>query len=574
MIAGIIEGALYLPGEPGRTGGVIATWPETGEGDELLTDIANQALSERRGVVRSRASYGAENKRICDLIASPLLVHGETVAVFTMMISIRSESQRHAVLQLLQWGGLWMETLIDQQSASRREDNAFTLSLVAAILGHSNSRAASMEAVNRLADHFQCERVSIGIRRGLPIRLYALSHVARFDPRTQLVRAIESAMEEAVDQTAILIQPSDPDREPAVLRAHGELAKHQTNGAVCTLPLPGQAGYIGAITLERSASEPFDQDTVGWCETVAGLIGPMLELKRREERSFGAKAVESFLALAAGTFGPTRLKLKLAVLSMVALMTVLSVTEGDYRVSALATVEGAVRQVLVAPQGGFVKEAKARAGDLVGKGELIARLDDRALLLESQKWQSERNKIEKEYQEALAKRDRTQLGILRALMEQAEAELRLVEDKITRTTLRAPFSGVVVTGDLSQSLGAPVETGQVLFEVAPLDDYRVVLEVDEHEVAALAAGMTGHMVVAALPQTYLPISVQKIVPVAVAGEGRNIFRVEASLDEPSSALRPGMQGVAKVDIGQRKLLWIWTHAVIDRVRLWAWSVGF
>jgi multidrug resistance efflux pump len=162
---------------------------------------------------------------------------------------------------------------------------------------------------------------------------------------------------------------------------------------------------------------------------------------------------------------------------------------------------------------------------------------------------------------------------LRALIDQTEAELRLVEDKITRTKLYAPFSGVVVVGDLSQSLGAPVETGQVLFEVAPLEGYRVVLEVDEHEVAGLNVGMTGHMVIAALPKTHLPISIHNIVPVAVSGEGRNFFRVEASLDEPHSALRPGMQGVAKVEIGQRNMLWIWTHGVIDRLRLWAWSVG-
>ena len=32
-------------------------------------------------------------------------------------------------------------------------------------------------------------------------------------------------------------------------------------------------------------------------------------------------------------------------------------------------------------------------------------------------------------------------------------------------------------------------------------------------------------------------------------------------------------GVGKVEMGQRNLLWIWTHAVFDRIRLWAWSAG-
>ena len=132
---------------------------------------------------------------------------------------------------------------------------------------------------------------------------------------------------------------------------------------------------------------------------------------------------------------------------------------------------------------------------------------------------------------------------------------------------------MVISGDLSQSLGAPVETGQLLFEVAPLDSYRVVLEVDEHDVAGLDSARSGHLIIAALPQSNFAISLDKLVPVAVSGEASNYFRVEASLDEPSSLLRPGMRGVTKVDMGRRNLLWIWTHAVLDRIRLWAWSAG-
>ena len=36
-------------------------------------------------------------------------------------------------------------------------------------------------------------------------------------------------------------------------------------------------------------------------------------------------------------------------------------------------------------------------------------------------------------------------------------------------------------------------------------------------------------------------------------------------------LRPGMKGVGKVDIGQRKLIWIWTRSLIDWLKLALWS---
>ncbi len=573
MVAGIIRGALLPTTDTGHLGSPISTWPHEGEGQTRLVEAAARALEQNRGQVQPQQRYGPGNQRTCDVIACPLLVDNRPVAVVAVMVSTRSEPQQQAILQLLQWGGLWLETLVRQQAAAQREIGAFSLSLMTGILGSSASHLAAMETVNRLAHHLECERVGMGFRQGLPIRLQALSQVARFDPRTQLVRRIEAAMEEAVDQSATLVHPGSPLQESAVTRAHAELAEQHGNRAVCTILIPGLSGTIGAITLERSAGEPFDEDTIDWCESLAGVIGPALDLKRRDERPFWSKGIEALREFCASVFGPSRLKLKVAILSALALLTAAFFIDGDYRVTAPASIEGAVRQILVAPQEGYVEQAEVRAGDLVEKGQLIAALDDRNLRLERRKWQSERNKIEKEYQDALVKRDRTKLSVLRAQIDQVDAELRLVDEKIERTRLRAPFEGIVVSGDLSQSLGAPVEMGQILFEVAPLHSYRVVLEVDEQDVAGLDSGKPGQLIIAALPQTAFAISVDQVVPVAVSGEARNFFRVEASLDEPSSQLRPGMRGVAKVEMGQRNLLWIWTHAVFDRIRLWAWSAG-
>ena len=574
MVAGIIRGALYLPVDAQRLDPAISSWPEEGEGESLLMGVATQALLKNRGVVSSQQRYGPENQRACELIACPLMVNRKPVAVVAVMISPRSEAQQHAVLQLLQWGGLWMETLLQQQSAAQHEAGAFALTAMTAILGHSSSHAAAIEAINQLADQFGCERVSIGFRQGLPVRLLALSHMASFDPRTQLVRRIEAAMEESVDQNVTITQPAMPGQKSAVSRAHAELANQQQEAAVCTIPLRGRSKIIGAITLERGANEPFEKATVALCQSLADLVGPALELKQREERSAWSKGIEVLRELAVGVFGPAYLKLKVILLSLLVLVGVLSVVDGTYEMTSAASIEGAVRQVLVAPQNGYVKQAAVRAGDSVKAGQLIALLDDRNLQLELQKWQSEQNKLRTEYQEALAKRERVELSVLRAQLDQVNAEIMLVEEKIKRTQLHAPFDGVVVSGDLSQSLGAPVETGQVLYEIAPLESYRVVLEVDEHDVAGLDKGKTGRLIISALPQTTFAVVIDQVVPVAVSSDTRNFFRVEASLDEPAPMLRPGMRGVAKVDMGQHKLLWIWTHSLVDRIRLWIWAAGW
>ena len=109
-------------------------------------------------------------------------------------------------------------------------------------------------------------------------------------------------------------------------------------------------------------------------------------------------------------------------------------------------------------------------------------------------------------------------------------------------------------------------------EIAPRDDYRVALQIDERDISQVADGQHGQLTVASIPGKRFGFTVSKITPVNTAKEGRNFFRVEASLSEPpGSRLRPGMEGVGKIDIDERKLVWIWTHSFTDWVRLWLWS---
>jgi RND family efflux transporter MFP subunit len=245
---------------------------------------------------------------------------------------------------------------------------------------------------------------------------------------------------------------------------------------------------------------------------------------------------------------------------------------GDYRVSATARVEGEIQRALTAPFQGYVREAPHRAGDTVKKGELLARLDDRDLRLEHTRLASQAEQYGRQYREAMAKRDRATARIVSAQADQAGAQLALVEEQLARTDIAAPFDGVLVSGDLSQALGAPLERGQTLFEIAPLDAYRVVLQVDEHRVADLKAGQRGELVLSSMPGERYPMTVSKITPVSTAREGRNFFRVEAQLQPADAArLRPGMEGVAKVTIDDRLLVWIWTRELMNWIRLKAWA---
>jgi len=302
------------------------------------------------------------------------------------------------------------------------------------------------------------------------------------------------------------------------------------------------------------------------------MIGPVLEEKRQNDRLIVIKLFESLLMQLQRLFGPHYIGRKLATALAVVVMVFFAVFKMDYAITAPAALEGSVQRVIVAPSEGYIASQNMRAGDVVHAGELMATLDDKDLVIERLKWSTKKGEQEKEYGKALAKQERAEASIIRVQIEQAVAQISLLDEMINRTRLRVPFDGLVISGDLSQSIGAAVKRGDELFQVAPLESYRVILKVDERDIADIQRGQTGTLLVTSIPLEPLHYKVSRVTPIAEAEEGINSFRVEASLVELSDRLRPGMKGVGKTTIEQRLLINIWTHRLVHwlRVTLWKW----
>ncbi|MCX7196827.1 MAG: HlyD family efflux transporter periplasmic adaptor subunit [Proteobacteria bacterium] len=243
-----------------------------------------------------------------------------------------------------------------------------------------------------------------------------------------------------------------------------------------------------------------------------------------------------------------------------------------FRIAAPATVEGKVQRSAVAPFEGYLREAPARAGDRVRAGDVLARLDDRDLRLERTRWEAELEVAQRKEREAMAAGNAADQRLAAAQANQARAQLDLALSRLERVSVTAPFDGIVVRGDLSQQLGSPVEQGKVLFELAPLDEWRVILKVDERDIGYVQIGARGVLLLASLPGQRWPFTVRKLTPVSVAQDGSNHFRVEAELDAGTPSLTPNMEGVGKVRIGSASPLWIWTRRLVDWWRLAWWKI--
>ena len=575
-IAGVASGVVLLgSAEEDRPYVLAASWPE-GPGDfKHLAEVAERSLKEKRGLALKRQATGDTSRASYDL-AYPVHVAGRLYGVVALDVESRGEASLRDAMRQLQWGSAWMEVLCHRNFSAKDTAPAERLQTVATLLSQvtrpKSFHGAAVALVTAMATRFECDRVTIGILKRGSIRTEAMSHTGQFGQDTNLVRAVDAAMNEAMDQDSAVVFPEAPHRKAVATRAHEKLARESGNGSVCSVPLPGRDRIIGVLTLERAASAPFDDETVTICESLASLVGPTLETHRRDDRWLVTKAVESGVKTVGMLIGPSHILAKLVVVALIGVIFFLSRATGTYRVTADTVLEPAVQLSVATAFDGYIRTAPVRAGDVVKMGDELATLDDREYQLERARWQSQHDQSLRQYHEALGNGNPSQAQIFQAQVSQSRAQVDLLDEQIARTKIKSPFNGVIVTGDLSQSLGVPVQRGQVLFQIAPLDSYRVILQVDERDIADVSTEQHGQLVLSGSPDDPLAFKVRRITPVSTASEGRNYFRVEAELDQATERLKPGMEGVGKIEVDTRKVVWIWTHEAMDwlRLKIWNW----
>jgi multidrug efflux pump subunit AcrA (membrane-fusion protein) len=537
-----------------------------------LEELLARSLAEGRGLALADETH-ADRVALSHVIE---LARGTRVAV-AVEVGGRAESAWPVVLRHLQWGMAWLPERLESELRHGVESlppasAADVLDLVAVAVEARDFEEAAHAVATQLAASLRCDRVSLGFDERGHMRVKALSHSADFGKQMNLMVAIAAAMDEARDQGVSVAYPPRDAPGARIHHEHERLSREHGAKAVLTVPLLSERWASGAITLETTSEEGFGQETVRFVEAAAAALAPLLALRQRDDRALPVKAALAAREQAVRLLGAGYLGRKVVALGALVAALFFAFAEGEYRISADGVLEGSRRRVIVAPFDGYVAMSDLRAGDMVVAGDVLAQLDDRDLRLEQLKWRSRDAQYQRQYDEARAAGERAQTRILAAQIEEADAELARIDERIERTRVTAPFDALVVAGDLTQSLGAAVARGDVLFELAPLDRYRVLLEVDEQQIGDVHVGQTGSVLLAAIPNEPLAFEVTKLTPLARAEEGANTFRVEGVLGEVSGRLRPGMEGVGKIDVGPRNLFWIWTRGLQSwlRLRLWTW----
>lgn len=262
---------------------------------------------------------------------------------------------------------------------------------------------------------------------------------------------------------------------------------------------------------------------------------------------------------------------------------------------AVGTVRAAQTSDLASQMMGNIVEVRAREGDRVRRGDVLAVIDDSqpraaadrataALAAAEQqlvasdsdlalaaatlkRYQNlyekksvspqEFDEVKARQQAALARRDMARAG-----QTQAKATLTQTRASLDYTRIRAPFDGVVTEKKVdSGTLASP---GMPIFTIEDVRHYRLETTVNESDLRYVRTGQLVSVMIDVLDNVGLKGKVVQIVPAADPASRSFLVRIDLPAD---ARLRSGLFGRAQFSRGERQSLLIPAAAVVERGQL-------
>ncbi|MDY0043072.1 MAG: hypothetical protein RBS82_00255, partial [Syntrophales bacterium] len=92
------------------------------------------------------------------------------------------------------------------------------------------------------------------------------------------------------------------------------------------------------------------------------------------------------------------------------------------------------------------------------------------------------------------------------------------------------------------------------------------------DIDLIKEGAKGELILVSKPEDVFDITLEKIIPMAEVDQREgNVFVVKAEIENNMQPWwRPGMSGIAKIDAGEKKIIWILTHRLVDFLRMFFW----
>ena len=424
---------------------------------------------------------------------------------------------------------------------------------------------------NEIASRLQCSRVSLGWIENGYARVQGFSHIENFENKMEAVQKLEAAMEEACGQDKEIVYPVPEQQQAYIDLAHASYCKNYGSEYMISLPLRTDKETVAVLSCER-VSQPFSELEVRKLRLICDYTAVRLNDLKMSDRWFGKKITDWSRKTLKNLLGPEHSLAKFLGLLITALLIILIFAKITYKVETPCILKTDNMTYISAPYDGYVQEVNVQAGDLADEDSLLLRMDTQELLLQESSAIADIHQYSREMEKFRAQNALSDMRIASARLDKAKAQLERVHYYLKHGEIKAPFSGVVVEGDKKELTGAAVRKGDILFKLAQLKDFYILMDCDEQDIHEISIGAVGKISFLTRPDLTFPIRVSQINPVAKVKDSGNIFEIKAALEIDEDVLwwRPGMSGIAKITIEKRTLIWILTHRTIDFIRLHLW----
>ncbi|MGV3484843.1 MAG: efflux RND transporter periplasmic adaptor subunit [Planctomycetaceae bacterium] len=275
--------------------------------------------------------------------------------------------------------------------------------------------------------------------------------------------------------------------------------------------------------------------------------------------------------LAMPEWSTTRGRPRIAVTLAGLMVMLLLICPVPYRTACTARVEPVGARVVSAPFDAALESVFVEPGDSVTAGQPLVALDGRPLRLELQAVEAEIQQSAKQQDVAMAAGKIAEAQLAQLKCQQLGRQRDLLAQRLDQLQISSPIDGVVVVGDLRRSIGAPLEIGQVLFEIAPLDRVIIEVEIPESEIGLVKDDSLAQIRVDSAGVGTVDAALSQIYPAAQLREEQNVYVAPVEVDNQSRGYRPGMRGKATVYGPIRPWAWSYLRGAVEQA---TWMLGF
>jgi RND family efflux transporter MFP subunit len=476
--------------------------------------------------------------------------------------------QNWLMSMIAQTTAAWFAMKRFSQIESRVKDTGELLTTVVSLNKTDNIQQTCTVLCNQLRKQFSAEMVAVSVVDGRDsFRLTAISDVEQIDFAAAWTSDVAAACAVAghVGQpVAFSVLESDNAEKPEV--GDNEplerfCVKHGADACVSLPLLRDDGSACGTVLVATSGQRLSHPSTVEQFDRTCQMLGPHVDIVSRANQGPRQWLGRKFDKLRS-TNWTRNLLYGLAALTLAMCIPL------PYRISCDCTIQPVKRRFLAAPYDGILDHADVKLGDLVSENDVLAHMDDGNLRIELSGLQAELAAAKKKRDSALAQGEVAQSQIARSEMRRHQAQIDLVNEKLKNLEIRSPIDGMVVAGDLEKAEGAPLEMGQTVFEVAPLDRMLVEVAIEQSEIGYARPGMPVDIKLNAFPFQSWEGTVKNICPSTEIVNDKAVFVAEVEIANQELKLKPGMEGTAKVRGDLACIGWSLFHRPWESVRYW------